>query len=68
MTRRLAAALLFAAPIMAAAQTPPAGELRAFYGAAIASVEAVTAPELQAVKTACLTHLRENAARTAAAG
>jgi hypothetical protein len=46
----------------------PAVELRAFYGAAIASVEAVTAPELEAVKAACLTHLRENAARTQAVG
>jgi hypothetical protein len=48
-------------------ETPPE-ELRAFYGAAIASVEAVTAPELQAVKAECLAHLRENAARTATAG
>lgn len=46
----------------------PAAELRAFYRAAIASVEAVTAPELQRVKAACLTHLRENAARIQATG
>jgi hypothetical protein len=46
----------------------PAVELRAFYRAAIASVAAVTAPELQRVKAACLTHLRANAARTHAAG
>ena len=43
-------------------ETPPE-QTRAYYTAAIANVERVGEPELQAIKAACLKQLREKAAR-----